>query len=62
VIVDELDREPGRDFSRCMATHAIGHDTKSLALRKRDRVLVVIALATDVGRACESDSHPVERE
>ena len=29
---------------------------------KRDRVLVVVALAADVGRAREPDPHPVERE
>jgi predicted dehydrogenase len=37
-------------------------DREALVLRQRDRVLVVIALASDVGRAREADPHPIERE
>src|SRR5262249_33084999 len=47
VVGDEVDREPARDLARRVAAHAVGDDRQPLAVRQRDRILVMIALAPD---------------
>jgi hypothetical protein len=63
VIDDKLDGQPACDLATGMTTHAIADDREPLTrFGHGDRILVVIALTTDVGIACEPDSGAVERE
>ena len=49
-LADRLDGDPRRDLAGRVPAHAVGDDEETVVQVERERVLVVLALAADVGQ------------